>query len=75
MTVIWGADPGGNWRPLDLAPYPSERDLRDLVERTPQMRPLAGSPRLTILGREVRPGTGAADLLAVESSGRWWLSR
>jgi len=34
------------------------------------MLPLAGSPRLTILGREVRLGTGYADLLAVESSGR-----
>jgi hypothetical protein len=34
------------------------------------MLPLAGSPRLTILGREVRLGAGYADLLAVESSGR-----
>lgn len=34
------------------------------------MLPLAGYPRLTILGREVRLGTGSADLLAVESSGR-----
>lgn len=44
--------------------------MHDLVEKTPQMLPLAGSPRLTILGREVRLGTGYADLLAVESSGR-----
>lgn len=70
MTVVWGTDPGGNWRPLVPAPYPSERDLHDLVEQAPQMLPLAGSPRLTILGREVRLGTGSADLLAVESSGR-----
>jgi hypothetical protein len=34
------------------------------------MVPLAGSPRLTVLGREVRLGTGYADLLAVESTGR-----
>lgn len=34
------------------------------------MLPLAGAPRLTMLGREVRVGLGAADLLAVESSGR-----
>ncbi len=34
------------------------------------MLPLAGSPRLTVLGREVRLGTGSADLLAVESTGR-----
>jgi hypothetical protein len=70
VTVIWGSDPGGSWRPLAPAPYPSEAALHDLVEKTPQMLPLAGSPRLTILGREVRLGTGYADLLAVESSGR-----
>lgn len=34
------------------------------------MLPLAGSPRLTVLGREVRLGGGFADLLAVESTGR-----
>jgi hypothetical protein len=34
------------------------------------MLPLAGSPRLTMLGREVRLGSGFADLLAVESTGR-----
>lgn len=34
------------------------------------MLPLAGSPQLTVLGREVRLGTGYADLLAVESTGR-----
>jgi hypothetical protein len=55
---------------LAPAPYPCEAALHDLVEKTPQMLPLAGSPRLTILGREVRLGTGYADLLAVESSGR-----
>lgn len=34
------------------------------------MLPLAGSPQLAVLGREVRLGAGYADLLAVESSGR-----
>jgi hypothetical protein len=34
------------------------------------MLPLAGSPRLTVLGREVRLGNGSADLIAVESTGR-----
>jgi RecB family endonuclease NucS len=34
------------------------------------MLPLAGFPRLTVLGREVRLGGGYADLLAVESSAR-----
>lgn len=31
------------------------------------MLPLAGSPRLVVLGREVRCGTGWADLVAVEA--------
>jgi hypothetical protein len=44
--------------------------LHDLVQEAPQMLPLAGSPRLTVLGREVRLGTGSADLLAVASTGR-----
>jgi hypothetical protein len=44
--------------------------LHDLVEQAPQMLPLAGSPQLTVLGREVRLGGGSADLLAVESTGR-----
>jgi len=44
--------------------------LHDLVQKAPQMLPLAGSPRLTVLGREVRLGSGSADLLAVESTGR-----
>jgi hypothetical protein len=70
VSVIWAADPGGRWRPLALAGFPAEAALHDLVERAPQMLPLAGSPRLTVLGREVRLGGGSADLLAVESSGR-----
>jgi hypothetical protein len=52
------------------AAYPAEAALHDLVEEAPQMLPLAGSPRLTVLGREVRLGSGYADLLAVESTGR-----
>jgi hypothetical protein len=70
VSVIWAADSGGLWRPLDQAGFPAEAALHDLVERAPQMLPLAGSPRLTVLGREVRLGAGYADLLAVESSGR-----
>jgi hypothetical protein len=70
VTAIWGSDSAGHWRPLALAAYPAEAALHDLVEEAPQMLPLAGSPRLTVLGREVRLGAGYADLIAVESSGR-----
>jgi RecB family endonuclease NucS len=58
------------WHALEPAAYPAEAALHDLVERAPHMLPLAGSPRLTVLGREVRLGSGSADLLAVEATGR-----
>lgn len=70
MTAIWGSGPDGQWHTLDPAAYQAEAQLHDLVENAPQMLPLAGSPRLTVLGREVRLGSGFADLLAVESAGR-----
>jgi hypothetical protein len=70
MTAIWGSRPGGQWHALDPVSYQAEAELHDMVEDAPQMLPLAGSPRLTVLGREVRLGTGYADLLAVESAGR-----
>src|SRR5215472_2650121 len=70
MTAIWGSGADGRWHALEPAAYQAEAQLHDLVDNAPQMLPLAGSPRLTVLGREVRLGTGFADLLAVESSGR-----
>src|SRR6516165_2168719 len=70
MTAIWGSGTDGNWRALEPAAYQAEAELHDLVEKAPQMLPLAGSPQLTVLGREVRLGNGFADLIAVESSGR-----
>ncbi|TDD30642.1 hypothetical protein E1218_00965 [Kribbella turkmenica] len=44
----------------------SEADLHGLIEDTPAMLPLAGSPRLAVVGREVNCGRERADLLAVE---------
>ncbi|HEX7101809.1 MAG TPA: hypothetical protein VF201_04110, partial [Nitrolancea sp.] len=41
-----------------------------LVEEAPQILPLAGTPNLVIVGREVTLGNNAADLIALESSGR-----
>ena len=49
---------------------PDERTLQGLVEETPQIMPLAGEPRLVIVGKEVSLGNGYADLIAVEPSGR-----
>ncbi len=70
MTAIWGTDPNGRWSPLAPTAYLAEAELHDLVRDAPQMLPLAGTPQLTVLGREVRLGSGYADLLAVESTGR-----
>jgi len=71
VTAIWQEDdPGGPWRLLTPSGYPAEASLHDLIEQTPQLLPLAGAPQITVLGREVALGSGRADLLAVESSGR-----
>ena len=50
--------------------FQDEATLHSLIERNPQLLPLAGSPRLTVLGSQIQLGTGYADILAVESSGR-----
>ena len=70
MSAIWGTDPSGRWSPLVPTAYLAEAELHNLVRDAPQMLPLAGTPQLTVLGREVRLGSGYADLLAVESTGR-----
>ncbi len=69
MTAIWRNDDTG-WQLLAPAGFPDEAALHKLVEQAPQILPLAGSPRLAILGREVSLGDGYVDLLAVEETGR-----
>ncbi len=70
VTAIWASDVDGAWRQLATSGYPAEAALHDLVAEAPHLLPLAGAPQVTVLGREVQLGTGRADLLAVESSGR-----
>lgn len=70
MTAIWGMDGSGRWQPLPSSGYPAEQALHDLVVEGPQMLPLSGNPQLTVLGTEVQLGSGRADIVAVESSGR-----
>jgi len=65
VSGIWSHQ-GGRWRPLERALFPYEKDLHDLIEHAPELLPLAGQPRLAVLGREVRCGPGSADLVAVE---------
>src|SRR5215207_2558964 len=69
MTAIWKND-GTGWHLLAPTGFADERTLHNLVEETPQIRPLAGDPRLVIVGKEVFLGNGYAELLAVEPSGR-----
>jgi hypothetical protein len=66
---IWTND-GAGWQLLATTGFPDEAALNSLVEQAPQILPLAGSPRLIVLGREVLLGNGYADLIAVEPSGR-----
>lgn len=67
---MWSSDEEGRWRLLPRSGFPKEDALHCLVEQTPQLLPLAGSPNLTIVGSEVHLGSETADLLAIEPSGR-----
>lgn len=69
VNAIWRHDSDG-WKVLAPTGFPDEATLHLLIEQAPQILPLAGSPRLTILGREVSVGSGYVDLLAIEPSGR-----
>lgn len=69
MTGIWTQDDEG-WKLSPREGFVDEAALHDLIEQTPEMLPLSGTPTLLILGREVSLGSGYADLLGVETSGR-----
>ncbi len=69
VAAIWGRE-GSNWRLLSPAGFPDEASLHRLVEEAPQVLPLSGEPGLIIVGREVQLGSGYADLVAIEPSGR-----
>lgn len=67
MTAIWQND-GTGWRLSAPVGFPDEQTLHDLVEEAPQILPLAGNPRLVVVGKEVSLGNGYADIVAVEPS-------
>jgi len=69
MTAIWQND-GSRWHLLTPTGFPNEATLHTLVEQAPHLLPLAGTPRLIVVGREVQLGSGRADLIAIEPSGR-----
>ncbi len=70
MAGIWINQTGDEWKPAAAQPFPYEQTLHELAARNPQLLPLSGSPQLVVLGSEVRMGSGYADILAVEASGR-----
>ncbi len=69
MSGIW-TQSGEDWSLIPPEGFADEATLHDLIEKTPEMLPLSGTPTLVILGREVLLGSGYADLLGVETSGR-----
>ena len=69
MTAIWQNN-GIDWHLLTPTGFPNEATLHDLVEQAPHLLPLASSPRLIVIGREVQLGSGFADLIAIEPNGR-----
>ena len=69
MSGIW-TNTGDKWELGSPQPFQDEATLHSLIETNPQLLPLAGSPRLTVLGSQIQLGTGYADILAIEPSGR-----
>ena len=69
VTAIWEND-GRGWRVASPSPFEAEAQLHDLVDATPGLLPLSGSPGLVVVGREVAVANGYADLVAVETGGR-----
>ncbi len=69
MTTIWVED-GTNWSSLTPSGFPSEASLHELVAAAPELLPLSGGPNLVVVGREVLLGSGYADVVAVETTGR-----
>src|SRR6266542_1058812 len=64
MTAIW-TNQGGGWALLPPAGFPDEAALHTLIEQSPQLLPLAGSPRLTVLVVEVKLASNAEARRAV----------
>ena len=69
MAELWTEAEDG-WEVASPREYDEEEELQTLIEHNPQLLPLSGSPRLTVLGREVYIANCSMDILAVESTGR-----
>ncbi len=69
MAAIWHND-GSGWHSMAPSGFPDEAALHTLIEDAPQILPLAGTPILAVVGREVSLPSGYADLIALEPTGR-----
>jgi hypothetical protein len=69
MTVIWTEEASG-WQILHPSGFPNEAQLHELIATAPEVLPLAGNPKLVVLGTEVQLASGRADIVAVETTGR-----
>ena len=69
MSGIW-TNRGDGWELDAPQAFKDEASLHRLIQENPNLLPLAGTPRLTVLGSETQLGNGYADIIAVESSGR-----
>jgi hypothetical protein len=69
VTAIW-TELGDGWSLLSPTGFPNEASLHDVVASSPELLPLSGNPSVAVLGREVLLGSGYADVLAIESTGR-----
>jgi hypothetical protein len=69
MAALWRNE-GSGWELAAPTGFPDERTLHKLVGAQPGILPLAGAPRLVIVGSEVALGSGFADLVGVEADGR-----
>ena len=69
MGTLW-TETGCGWTEAVPVEYENEGELHRLIEGNPQLLPLSGSPRLTVLGSGVYLAGCYMDILAVESTGR-----
>ena len=69
MSAIWSDERDG-WRLLSPIGFADEAASHTLVEKSPEVLPLSGAPRLAVVGREVLLGSNRADLIAIEPTGR-----
>lgn len=67
--ALWQNE-GAGWELAEPAGFPDEATLHRLVAEEPRLLPLAGAPRLVVVGSEVPLGSGYADLVGMEPVGR-----